>query len=177
MAVPAAGTFRLHRQGIRAWCWNVAVGRPGNGTRRQVGRGDPEALLPGDRPHEPGRRVAPVAVAAVMAITAWLIAFVTWSIEPAGYDFVALYAAARLVSTGAASSVTDADALLAMEHAALPERTIFLNNPNPPALALVMAPLGALPIAAAYAIWSALAAAALAAAAFLLGQLADARQR
>jgi len=102
---------------------------------------------------------------------------VTWSTEPAGYDFVAFYAAARLVATGAASSVTDANALLAMEHAALPERTILLNNPNPPALALVMAPLGALPIGAAFAIWAALGAAALAAAAYLLGRLADARQR
>ena len=64
-----------------------------------------------------------------------------------------------------------------MEHATLPERTILLNNPNPPALALLMAPLGALPFVPAYAIWSALAAAALAAAAYLLGQLADARQR
>ena len=101
----------------------------------------------------------------------------TWSIEPAGYDFVALYASARLVATGAASSVTDADALLAMEHAALPQRNVLLNNPNPPALALLMAPLGALPIVPAYAIWAGLGAAALAAAAFCLGGLADPRQR
>ena len=113
----------------------------------------------------------------MLAAAAWLIAFVTWSTEPAGYDFVALYAAARLVATGAASSVTDADALLAMEHAAIPERTIFLNNPNPPALALLMAPLGALPIFPAYAIWAALGAVALAAAAYFLGRLADPRQR
>ena len=116
-------------------------------------------------------------MAAVLAAAAWLIAFATWSTQPAGYDFVALYAAARLVATGAPSSVTDASALLAMEHAALPERTIFLNNPNPPALALLMAPLGALPLVPAYAIWTALGAAALAAAAYLLGRLADPRQR
>jgi hypothetical protein len=73
--------------------------------------------------------------------------------------------------------VTDANALLAMEHATLPERTILLNNPNPPALALLMAPLGALPLVPAYAIWAALGAVALAAAAYLLGHLADARQR
>jgi len=73
--------------------------------------------------------------------------------------------------------VTDADALLRMEHDAIPQRTILLNDPNPPALALLMAPLGALPIVTAYAIWTALGAAALAAAAFLLGRLADARQR
>jgi hypothetical protein len=40
-----------------------------------------------------------------------------------------------------------------------------------------MAPLGALPIVPAYAIWAALGAAALAAAAYFLGALADARQR
>jgi glycosyl transferase family 87 len=102
---------------------------------------------------------------------------VTWSIEPAGYDFIAFYSAARLVATGAAPSVTDADALLAMEHATLPERTILLNDPNPPALALLMAPLGALPLVPAYAIWAALGAIALAAAGYLLGRLADPRQR
>ncbi len=64
-----------------------------------------------------------------------------------------------------------------MEHAALPQRTILLNNPNPPALALLMAPLGALPLVPAYAIWAALGAAALAAAAYFLGRLADVRQR
>jgi uncharacterized membrane protein YbaN (DUF454 family) len=73
--------------------------------------------------------------------------------------------------------VTDADALLAMEHATRPERTILLNDPNPPALALLMAPLGALPLVPAYAIWAALGAAALAAAADQLGHLADRRQR
>jgi uncharacterized membrane protein YbaN (DUF454 family) len=153
------------------------VGRSGNGTRREIGGGDPEALLPRDRDDDPRGRIARIAAAAVLAAAAWLIAFITWSSEPAGYDFVALYAAARLVATGAASSVTDADALLAMEHAALPQRTILLNDPNPPALALLMAPLGALPIVPAYAIWAALGAAALAAAAYFLGRLADARQR
>ena len=64
-----------------------------------------------------------------------------------------------------------------MEHAAIPERTILLNDPNPPALALLMAPLGALPIVAAYAIWTALGATALAGAAYLLGRLAEPHQR
>src|SRR3989475_3095981 len=177
MAVPASGAFRLHRQGVRTWCWNVAVGRPGNGTRREVGGGDPEALLPRDRDQNARRSLARVTTAAVLAAAAWLIAFVSWSIEPAGYDFVALYAAARLVATGAATSVTDADALLRMEHATLPERTILLNNPNPPALALLMAPLGALPLVPAYALWAAPGAVARAAATYFLGPLADARQR
>jgi len=108
---------------------------------------------------------------------AWLIAFVSWSAEPGAYDFIALYSAARLVATGAAPSVTDAGALLAMEHATRPERTILLNDPNPPALALLMSPLGGLPLGAAYAIWAALGAAALAAAADLLGRLSEPAQR
>jgi multidrug transporter EmrE-like cation transporter len=102
---------------------------------------------------------------------------VSWSGQPAAYDFIALYSAARLVATGAAPSVTDAVALLAMEHATRPERTILLNDPNPPALALLMAPLGALPLAPAYAIWTLLGAVALAAAAGLLGRLAPPAQR
>jgi hypothetical protein len=118
-----------------------------------------------------------VAGVALCAAAAWLIAFVTWSAQPAGYDFIALYAAARLVATGHAASVTDADALLAMEHATLPERVILLNDPNPPALALLMAPLGALPLPVAYGAWSALGVLALVVAAFLLGRLADPAQR
>jgi uncharacterized membrane protein YbaN (DUF454 family) len=90
---------------------------------------------------------------------------------------VALYSAARLVASGAPSAVTDADALLAMEHATLPERTILLNDPNPPALALVMAPLGALPLAVAFGVWTALAVIALLGAAPLLAPLASAPQR
>lgn len=59
----------------------------------------------------------------------------------------------------------------------LPERTVLLNDPNPPALAVVMAPLGALPLVAAFAVWSALGVLALVAAAFLLARLADPTQR
>lgn len=112
-----------------------------------------------------------------MGAAAWVIAFLTWSSEPAGYDFIAFYAAARLVATGAASTITDPAALLAMETATLPERTILLNNPNLPALALLMAPLGALPLAWAFGIWSALGVAALGGAAAFLGRLADPAQR
>jgi glycosyl transferase family 87 len=81
------------------------------------------------------------------------------------------------VATGRAGSVTDPDALLAAEHAAVPARTILLNDPNPPALALIMAPLGALPIHVAYALWSALGALALIGAAFFLGRLVPPAQR
>src|SRR5437867_4522409 len=99
MAIPASGTFRLHRQGVRAWCWNVAVGRARNGTQREVGGGDPEARLPRDRDHDLPRRLARVAAAIVLAAAAWLIAFLTWSLEPSAYDFVALYTSARLVAS------------------------------------------------------------------------------
>src|SRR2546423_11418491 len=172
VAVPIAGAVRLHWQGIRAWCWNVAMGRSGNGTRGQIGGGDPEALLPRDRYHEPRRRLARIAVVAVLAAASWLIAFVTWSTEPAGYDFVALYAAARLVATGHGAQVTDPAALFAVENAALPG-TVFDDpirlSKNLPALAAVMAPLGALPIQAAYAVMLTFSVLALICAALLLG--------
>jgi multidrug transporter EmrE-like cation transporter len=113
----------------------------------------------------------------VLAAAAWTIAFATWSTEPAGYDFVAFYAAARLVATGHASSATDPAALLAMEHATLPERTILLPDANVPALALVMAPLGALPIRVAFAIWTGAGILALIGAALLLRPLAGEAQR
>lgn len=117
------------------------------------------------------------AAAATVAAIAFAVALASWSVSPAGYDFVALYASARLVATGHAADVVDRDALLRAEHEALPERDVFLNNPNPPALALLMAPLGLLPFRTAYAVWLALLVAALALAAFLLAPLAAAEQR
>jgi glycosyl transferase family 87 len=156
------------------------VGRPGNGSQRQVGGGDPEALLPRNR-HNDGRgRLAHLGLAAVIAAAAWLIAFATWSAEPAGYDFVALYAAARLVATGQGSLVTDPAALFAAENAALP--AALFDDPirltkNLPALAAVMAPLGALPIQAAYAAMLTLSVLALIIAALLLAPLVAREQR
>ena len=97
--------------------------------------------------------------------------------QPAGFDFIALYAGARLVATGQGHLVTDADALLAMERAVQPERTILLNNPNVPALSGLLAPLGALPYDAAFVVMLTLSTAALVAAVVLLGPLARADQR
>ena len=116
---------------------------------------------------------------AVLAIcaAAWVIGWVTQRSAPAGFDFIAIYASARLVATGNAGAVTDRDAIFAVEHATLPERTIFLNNPNPPALSLVLAPLGALPFDLAYAVMLTLGVAALAGAAFLMAPLAAVDQR
>jgi len=102
---------------------------------------------------------------------------VTQRSEPAGFDFIAIYASARLVATGNGGAVTDRDAIFAMEHATLPERTVFLNNPNPPALSLILAPIGALPFDVAYAVMLTLGVAALAASAFLMAPLAAPDQR
>lgn len=120
------------------------------------------------------RRAAAVAATCVAA---WAIAFATWSSRPAGFDFVALYASARLVATGHPADVVRRAALMAAEHDALPAREVFLNDPNPPALALLMAPLALLPIAWAYALYTALAVAALAAALHLLGDLVTRERR
>lgn len=113
----------------------------------------------------------------VVCAAAWLIGWATQRSAPAAFDFIAIYASARLVATGNAAAVTDREAIFAMERATLPERTIFLNNPNPPALSLVLAPIGALPFELAYAVMLTLGVAALAAAAFLMAPLAAPDQR
>lgn len=117
-----------------------------------------------------------LAILAVCA-AAWLIGWVTQRSSPAGFDFIAIYASARLVATGNGGAVTDRDAIFAVEHATLPERTIFLNNPNPPALSLILAPIGALPFDVAYAVMLTLGVAALAASSFLLAPLAAGEAR
>ncbi len=119
------------------------------------------------------RRVAVVAIAAV----AWGIAIATASTSPASFDFVAIYASARLVATGQPAAVADRDAILGAEHAALPERTEFLNNPNPPVVSLLLAPLGLLPYRVAYAAMVTLLVLALAASAHLLAPLVPAGGR
>jgi len=120
------------------------------------------------------RRAAAVLV---VCAAAWLIGWVTQRSEPAGFDFIAIYASARLVATGNAAAVTDRDAIFAIEHATLPERTVFLNNPNPPALSLILAPIGALAFDVAYAVMLTLSVAALAASAFFVAPLVAADQR
>ncbi|HKY49632.1 MAG TPA: glycosyltransferase 87 family protein [Candidatus Limnocylindria bacterium] len=120
------------------------------------------------------RRAAAILV---VCAAAWLIGWVTQRSSPAGFDFIAIYASARLVAIGEGASVTDPDAILAMEHAVLPERTVLLRNPNPPALSLLLAPLGALPFEIAYAAMLTISVAALAGAALLIAPLAGADQR
>jgi hypothetical protein len=113
----------------------------------------------------------------VICAAAWAIAFATWSTSPASFDFVALYSSARLVATGRAAEVTDRGAILRMENETRPERTRFLNNPNPPVVSLLLAPLGLLPFEVAYAVMLTVLVAALAAATMLLGALAPPEQR
>jgi hypothetical protein len=120
---------------------------------------------------------APRALAILLVCAAaWGIAFATWSVAPASFDFIALYSSARLVATGHVADITDRQAILRMEHETLPERTVFLNNPNPPAVSLLLAPLGLLPFDVAYAVLLTMLVAALAAAALLLGALAPPEQ-
>lgn len=90
---------------------------------------------------------------------------------------LATYASARLVATGHPGAVTDRDAIFAVEHATLPERTVFLNSPNLPALPLILARIGALPSDIASAAMLTLSVAALAASAFLIAPLAATDQR
>lgn len=121
----------------------------------------------------------PSRVLAILIVCAaeWLTGWVTHRSAPAGFDFIAIYASARLVATGQPAAVVDREAIFAVERATLPERDIYLNNPNPPALSLILAPIGALPFEIAYAVMLTLSVAALAAAAFLIAPLAAADQR
>jgi hypothetical protein len=113
----------------------------------------------------------------VVCAAAWLVGWVTQRSAPAGFDFIAIYASARLVAMGQPAAVVDREAIFAVERATLPERDIYLNNPNTPALSLILAPIGALPFEIAYAVMLTLSVAALAAAAFLIAPLAAADQR
>lgn len=106
----------------------------------------------------------PSRVLAILIVCAaeWLTGWVTHRSAPAGFDFIAIYASARLVATGQPAAVVDREAIFAVERATLPERDIYLNNPNPPALSLILAPIGALPFEIAYAVMLTLSVAALA---------------
>jgi glycosyl transferase family 87 len=83
-------------------------------------------------------------------LVAGALAFALHRSQPAAFDFVALYASARLVATGNGSAVTDPAALAAAEHAAAPERVAYLNSPNLPVVSLILSPLARLPYETAY---------------------------
>jgi len=92
-------------------------------------------------------------------------------------DFVALYSAARLVLLGRGAAVVDQSAILEIEHLVAPDRLALLPFVHPPVVAVILAPLAALPLAVAYAVMVAIGAGALVAAALLLAPLAQAGQR
>lgn len=89
--------------------------------------------------------------------------------EPARMDFVAQYAAARLVLGGRAAEIVDPAAILAAEHAAAPARTGLLPFVQVPAVAVLLAPLAALPFEAAFAVAAAIDALLVASSLALLG--------
>jgi hypothetical protein len=117
----------------------------------------------------------PLAVA--VALTAFVVAALSGAIDLQAHDFVAIYAAARLVALGRGPEILDPNAILQMEHAAQPARDLLLPWVHPPAVALLLAPLGALPILPAFVAMTALGTAALAIAAYRLAPLAHPGQR
>ena len=114
---------------------------------------------------------------AALAAGAWIIAYLTNRQAPAYYDFIALYASARLVALGRPADVTDPAAIFAMEGATRADLPAPLNNPNPPIVSLILAPIGALPFELAYPVMLTLAVLAIAGAAVLLAPLAAPAQR
>lgn len=118
-----------------------------------------------------------LTLAVAVALIAFAIASLSGAIDLQAHDFVAIYAAARLVALGRGPEILDPNAILQMEHAAQPTRDLLLPWVHPPAVALVLAPLGALPILPAFALMTALGSAALAIAAYRLAPLALPQQR
>ncbi len=91
-------------------------------------------------------RIVVLALACVVA--AGVLAFAV--AEPARMDFVAQYAAARLVLSGHAASILRPDEILAAEHAAAPARTALLPFVQVPAVAFLLSPLAMLPFRGAF---------------------------
>ena len=118
-----------------------------------------------------------LTLAAAVALIAFAVGAVSGALDLQAHDFVAIYAAARLVALGRGTEILDPAAILEMEHAALPSRDLLLPWVHPPAVALLLAPLGALPILPAFALMTALGAAALAIGAYRLAPLAAPEQR
>ncbi len=116
-------------------------------------------------------------LATLVALTAFVVAFLSGALDLQAHDFVAIYAAARLVALGRGSEILDPNAILQMEHAAEPARDLLLPWVHPPAVALVLAPLGALPIVPAFAVMTLVGTSALAIAAYRLAPLVAAAQR
>ena len=118
-----------------------------------------------------------LTLAIAVALIAFAVGTVSGAIDLQAHDFVAIYAAARLVALGRGPEILDPAAILEMEHAAQPARDLLLPWVHPPAVALLLAPLGALPILPAFALMTVIGTAALAISAYRLAPLADPAQR
>src|SRR2546422_4653830 len=106
------------------------MGCAGDGAPGPLGERDPHPLLPGHRAHEHRRRVTRVARGLVLALAAWLVAFAVHTAEPAGYDFIALYATARLVATGHGGGGAGPPGPFPLEHASPSRRAGFPFRPD-----------------------------------------------
>lgn len=109
-------------------------------------------------------RVLVLALAAVACVATLSTAVA----QPGRMDFVAQYAGARLVATGRGELVVDQQAVLAAEREAAPERTALLPFVQPPAMAVVLSPLGLLAFGTAFLVMAGLDAALLVVAIALL---------
>lgn len=116
-------------------------------------------------------------LAAAVTLVAFGVGSVSGAIDIQAHDFIAIYAAARLVALGRGPEILDPAAILAMEHAAQPARDLLLPWVHPPAVALVLAPLGFLAIVPAFIVMTAIGAVALTLAAFRLAPLLVRDQR
>lgn len=114
-----------------------------------------------------------IGVALAACVVAALGIFTVGIRQVAALDFVALHAAARLVATGHGREILDPDAILAAERAVAPERLALLPYVHPPAVALLLAPLGSMPLEAAYGVMVVLTVASLVLAVLLLRPLAQ----
>ena len=118
-----------------------------------------------------------LTLAVAVALIAFAVGAVSGAIDLQAHDFIAIYAAARLVALGRGGEILDPAAILEMEHAAQPARDLLLPWVHPPAVALLLAPLGALPIIPAFAVMTAVGTAALAISAYRLAPLTSPAQR
>ncbi len=107
----------------------------------------------------------------VLSIAVLFAVAVVWAAasEPARMDFVAQYAAASLVRDDRGPAILDADAVRAAEHAAAPDRVALLPFVQPPATALLLAPLASIPFERAFIAMAAIDAALIALSLALLG--------
>lgn len=116
---------------------------------------------------------------AVLALTAltFAIGAISGVVEIRSHDFIAIYAAARLVALGRAPEILDPASVLAMEHAADASRVVLLPWVHPPAVAVLLAPLGTLPLIPAFLVMTILSTVSLTFAVLRLGGLVAPEQR